>query len=172
MQSIKARDIMTPKPRMIKPTQTVQEAAKIMKDEDFGVLPVGTPEAVIGVITDRDITVRVTAEGKDASKTKVEDVMTHKFITCEETDEIEHAAELMRHHDVSRVMVSRFDKAANYEAVTGIITMADLLRNKGDRRESDKVLHHLLGRKKPERKPKMGTAGAGSESCDTYDEAL
>lgn len=144
MKSIKARDIMTSNPRMIKPTQTVREAAKIMKEEDFGVLPVGTPEAVIGIITDRDITVRITAEGKDASKTLVQDAMTTKFICCNETDEIECAAELMRHHDVSRVMVTRFDKTANYETVTGIITMADLLRNKGDLHKSDKVLHELL----------------------------
>lgn len=171
MKSIKARDIMTPKPRMIKPTQTVQEAAEIMKEEDFGVLPVGTPEAVIGVITDRDITVRVTATGKDASKTPVQDVMTKKFISCNETDEIEHAAELMRHHDVSRVMVLRFDKASNYEAITGIITMADLLRNKGDRHKSDKVLHELLKpahlQKQPSaREVAMADATPEYEGCD------
>lgn len=135
---------MTPNPRMIKPTQTAQEAAKIMKEEDFGVLPVGTPDAALGIVTDRDITVRITAEGKDASKTQVQEIMTTKFITCQESDEIEHAAELMRKHDVSRIMVSRFDKTANYETVTGIITMADLLRNKGDFHKSDKVLHELL----------------------------
>lgn len=142
MHLIKAKEIMTRNPRMIHPMQSVQEAAKIMKEEEFGVLPVGTPEAVIGMLTDRDITVRVTAEGADASKIKVQDVMTKKFITCNEEDDIERAADLMRKHDVSRVMVSNFDK------VTGIVTIADLLRNTGDRSESDKVLHHLLGRRR------------------------
>ncbi len=144
MKSIKAKDIMTPNPRMIKPTQTVQEAAKIMQEEDFGVLPVGTLDKAVGVITDRDITVRVTAAGKDAAKTLVQDAMSKKFISCNEDAEIEHAAELMRHHDVSRILVCNFDKAANCEKITGIVTIADLLRNKGDRHKSDKVLHELL----------------------------
>lgn len=166
MKEITVKEVMTANPRMIKPTQTVKEAAKIMKEEGIGVLPVGIPEKVLGVITDRDITVRVTAEGADPAKVSVQEAMTHKFITCNENDSVERAAELMRKHDVSRVMVS------NFNTVTGIATIADLLRNKDDRRESDKVLHHLLGRKTPQRKPRMGTAGAGSESCDTYDEAL
>lgn len=172
MKSIKAKDIMTPNPRMIGPNQTVKEAARIMNEEDFGVLPVGTPEAVIGALTDRDITVRVTAEGKDPARTQVQDVMTHKFISCNEEDDIEHAAELMHKHGVSRVMVSRFDKASNYDAVTGIITMADLLRNKGDRHKSDKVLHELLrpahAQKQPSsRKVAMAGAAAGCESCES-----
>jgi CBS domain-containing protein len=168
MTTIKIKDVMTRRPMMIQPTQTVQAAAQMMKDEDIGVLPVGEPQAVIGVITDRDITVRITAEGRDASKVKVQDAMTHKFITCNEDDDIEHAAELMRKHDVSRVMVSGFN------TVTGIVTIADLLRNKGDRRESDKVLHHLLGRKAPQKKVCTGGTAAviGGESCDIYDEAL
>ncbi len=166
MKEITVKEIMTAHPHMIQPTQTVKEAARIMKEEDIGVLPVGTPTKVFGILTDRDITVRVTAEGADPAKVLVQEAMTHKFITCNENDPIERVAELMRKHDVSRVMVSNFD------TVTGIATIADLLRNKDNRQESDKVLHHLLGRKKPEKKPKMGTAGAGSESCDTYDDAI
>lgn len=131
MQTIKVKDVMSKNPVMVKPSQTVRAAATLMKDNDCGVLPVGEPKAVIGVITDRDITVRVTAEGKDAAKLRVEDVMTHKFITCNENDDIEHAAELMRKHDVSRVMVSNFD------SVTGIATLADLIRNRGDRLKSE-----------------------------------
>lgn len=163
---IKVKEVMTRAPYIIKPTQTVMEAAKIMKENDFGVLPVGEPKAVIGVLTDRDITVRVTAQGKDAANVPVKEVMTQKFIVCNENDPIERAAELMRKHNVSRIMVSNFD------TLRGIVTIADLLRNTGDRRESDKVLHHLLGRKTSEKKPKMATPGANSESCDTYDEAL
>lgn len=165
MQPIKIKEIMTRNPVMVAPTQTVKEAALIMKNEEIGVLPVGDPTAVIGVITDRDITVRITAEGKDASKTQVQDAMTHKFITCNEEDEIERAADIMRKHDVSRVMVSNFD------VVTGIVTLADLLRNKDNRQESDKVLHHLLGRKPSAkqasaRKAALAGAAAGCESCD------
>lgn len=160
MTSITIKESMTSSPIMVNPYRTVKEAASIMKKNDIGILPVGTPEAVIGIITDRDITVRVTAEGKDASKVKVQDAMTKKLIICDENDDIEHAAELMRKHDVSRIMVSKLDK------ITGIVTIADLLRNKGDRREGDKVLHHLLGRKTPQRKPSIAGAAAGYESYD------
>lgn len=146
MHTIKVKEIMTRNPRMIKPSQTVKEAARIMKDEDIGVLPVGMPEKVLGVITDRDIAVRVTAEGEDPAKVKVEDAMTSGHIVCNEEDDIERAADLMRKHDVSRVLVADSGK------VTGIATIADLLRNRDDRQESDKVLHHLLGRKTPQKK--------------------
>lgn len=146
MNTIKVKDIMTANPRMIKPTLTVKEAARIMKDEDIGVLPVGTPEKVLGVITDRDIAVRVTAEGKDPAKVKVEDAMTGGHIVCNEDDDIEHAADLMRKNNVSRVLV------AGSSRITGIATIADLLYNQNNRQESDKVLHHLLGRKTPHKK--------------------
>lgn len=160
MTLITIKESMTRSPLMVKPEQTVKEAAIIMRKNDIGILPVGTPEAVIGIITDRDITIRVTAEGKDASKVKVQDVMTKKLIICDENDDIEHAAELMRKHDVSRIMVSKLDK------ITGIVTIADLLRNKGDRRESDKVLHHLLGRKTPQKKLSMAETAEGYENYE------
>lgn len=168
MQPLKVKEIMTRNPRMVKPSQTVQEAARIMKEEDVGVLPVGAPEKVLGVITDRDITIRVTAAGENPSRVRVEDTMTDRHIVCNEEDDIEHAADMMRKHNVSRILV------ANSSRITGIATLADLLRNKGDRHESDKVLHHLLGRKSPERKHTAKTAAActGSGNCDIYDEAL
>lgn len=166
MKNITVKEVMTVNPLMINPTQTVKEAAKIMKENDIGVLPVGIATKVFGILTDRDIVIRLVAEGKDALKTRVQDIMSKQVFMCEEGDSLEIAAEHMRKHDVSRLIV------CDANLVTGIVTLACLLRNNGDRRAGDKVLHHLLGRKKPQRKPKMGTAGAGSESCDAFDEAL
>ena len=143
METMKVKAIMSATPAMVRPMQDVQEAASIMKENGCGILPVGTPEQVVGVITDRDIVMRVVAVGKDATITPVQEAMTHKFISCEESDTIDHAAELMRKHDVSRVLVSHAG------TVTGIVTIADLLRNKDDRNTSDKVLHMLLGHKTP-----------------------
>ena len=162
MQTLTVKEVMTASPVMIKPTQTVKEAASIMKENDCGVLPVGTPTKVLGMLTDRDIAIRLVAEGKDALKTQVQDIMSKQAFMCEESDSLENAAEHMRKHDVSRLIV------CDANLVTGIVTLACLLRNKGDRRRSDKVLHELLGRKKPEKKQavEMATAGAGCESCD------
>jgi len=140
MEIIRIKEVMSAHPVMARPTQSVKEVAELMREHDCGVMPVGMPKQVLGIVTDRDITIRVTAEGKGA-RGPIEEVMTRHFISCEENDTIEHAAELMRKHDVSRLLVSNGDE------ITGIVSIADLLRNKDIRRESDKVLHELLGRK-------------------------
>jgi CBS domain-containing protein len=148
---------MTPEPFIVPPTMAVREAAKRMKDIDCGVLPVGDANKVLGMITDRDITLRVTAEGKDPAKTPVQEVMTKKVHTCDEEDDIEDAAEEMRKYDVARLVVTNGKKA------TGIVSMTCLLRAHGDRHKGDKVLHQLV---KPQvcstQKPKS-MAGSG---CD------
>jgi CBS domain-containing protein len=145
MRSIRVKEIMTAKPFIISPMETVKAAAKHMKKIDCGVLPVGVADKVIGIITDRDITIRVTAEGKDPSTITVQEVMTKELYTCDEKDDIEDAAEKMRKRDVSRLVVTKGKK------VTGIITMACLLRSNGHRRKSNKVLHELL-RPHPQKK--------------------
>jgi len=140
MNSTKVRNIMTHDPFIIGPEKTVKDAAKLMKDIECGVLPVGTgPEYVVGMITDRDITVRVSAEGKDASQTRIADVMTPRVHSCDVETSIEDAAEQMRKHEVCRLIVTNENRAA------GIVTLAEILRNKRDRRASENVLHELLG---------------------------
>ena len=146
MRSISVKEIMTAEPFIISPMETVKSAAKHMKKIDCGVLPVGIADKVIGIITDRDITIRVTAEGKDPGTITVQEVMTKKLYTCDEKDDIEDAAGEMRKRDVSRLVVTKGKK------VTGIITMACLLRSNGHRRKGNKVLHELL-RPQPQKKP-------------------
>jgi CBS domain-containing protein len=138
MKSIKVKEVMTSEPFIIAPTEMVNIAAKHMKKIDCGVLPVGDMDKVVGIITDRDITIRVTAEGKDPSKITVQEIMTKQLYTCDEKDDVEEAAEKMRKHDVSRLVVTKGKK------VTGIVSMTCLLRSDGHRRKSDKVLHELL----------------------------
>ena len=140
MQQIKVIDIMNHSPLIISPEKTVKDAAKLMKEANCGVLPVGThPEKIVGIITDRDITLRVTAEGKNASHTLVQDVMTREVQTCDGESNIEDAAEQMSEHNIRRLIVITKNRA------TGIVTLAELLRNQGNWRISDKVLHNLLG---------------------------
>ncbi len=143
MMRVKVKDVMTCEPQMIRPTDTIREAAKRMKNVDCGVLPVGeSPDNVIGMITDRDITLRITAEGKDPGTTQVQQVMTKNVHACDEEDDIEDAAESMRINNVCRLVVNRGKKA------TGIVTQAELLRAHGDLRKGDKVLHELVGARK------------------------
>lgn len=140
MKTVKVKDVMTCEPELIRPTDSVKEAARRMKGVDCGVLPVGeSADKVIGMITDRDITIRVTAEGKDPAKTQVREVMTGKVYSCDEDDDIEEAAEKMRRHDVCRLVVNKGKRA------TGIVTQAELLRAHGDLKKGDQVLHELVG---------------------------
>lgn len=138
MKSLKIKDVMTARPIMVGPEQTVKNAARIMKENACGVLPVGTPAKALGMITDRDIAVRLVAEGGDAGATTVKEIMSPQVFMCEEGCGLAAAASQMRKHDVSRLMVS------DGKTITGIVTLADLLRNAGEERVSDEVVHELL----------------------------
>mgnify|MGYP001561123166 CR=1 FL=1 len=135
--SIKVKDIMTVEPFIAKPTTTIQDAARHMKAIDCGVIPIGDSGEVVGIITDRDIAMRVVAEGKDPSKIHVDEVMTKKVYSCDEEDKIEDAAKKMREHNVVRLVVTKGGK------VTGIVNAAELLHNRDDILRSDKMLRDI-----------------------------
>jgi len=140
MQPITVIDVMHHGPFVISPEKTVEDAARLMKEENCGVLPVGGhSEKIVGIITDRDILLRVTAEGKDASKTLISEVMTQEVQSCDGHTSLEDAAEQMSEHNIRRLIVITKDRAM------GIVTLAELLRNQGNWRISDRVLHKLLG---------------------------
>jgi CBS domain-containing protein len=140
MSEITVGDIMKCDPYIISPDKTVKAAAQLMKEIDSGILPVGThPEKIVGIITDRDIVLRVTAEGKYASEVLIQDAMTPKVYSCTTETALEDAANLMCTYGVRRLVVTKQNR------ITGIITLIELLRNEGKVRLSDKVLHALLG---------------------------
>jgi predicted transcriptional regulator len=147
MGMTKVKDAMHPNPHIIQPKDTVKEAAKHMKQKNCGVLPVGSADHIEGMITDRDITIRIIAEGKDPEKTHVEDVMTKKIHTCEEDDDLVKASEIMMKHEVGRLVVVNKSKK-----VTGILTQAGLLSQCKDH----KVLEALAAARKKH---------SGSGSC-------
>jgi CBS domain-containing protein len=153
METIKVIDVMHHSPFVISPQKTVKDAARLMKEENCGVLPVGThSEKIVGIITDRDILLRVTAEGKDASKTLISEVMTPEVQICDGHSSLEDAAEQMSEHNIRRLIVITKDRGM------GIVTLAELLRNQGNWRISDKVLHKLLGARRIHHAKKEGTA--------------
>ncbi len=132
-------DIMTHSPVIISPEKTVYDAARLMKENKCGTLLVGTAEHAVGIITDRDIAIRVVAEGKDPAHTHIHGAMTRALYTCDVHSALEDVAEQMREHAVSRMVVTR-DGRTN-----GIISIADLLKHAGRQKESDRILHTLLG---------------------------
>jgi len=136
---MQVKDIMTPNAECIQPDDTLEEAAKKMRDLDVGPLPVcGDNDRLAGMITDRDITVRAVAEGKDPRTTKVREVMTEQIIYCFEDQDVEEAARLMKERQVRRLVVLNRDKR-----LVGIVSLGDLATETGDRKKAGEVLQDI-----------------------------
>lgn len=118
---MKIKEIMTSNPELIDPNATIREAAKRMKSENIGALPVGENDRLIGMVTDRDIAIRGVAEDRAPETTVVRDVMSEKIFYCFEDDEIEHAAQCMAENQVRRLPILNRDKR-----LTGIVSLADI----------------------------------------------
>ena len=125
------KDIMTRHVECVSPENTVQDAARKMRDLDVGPMPVCDNGRLAGMLTDRDIAVRVVAEGQDPKASKVRDVMTPGVIYCFEDQNVEEAARMMREHQVRRILVLDRNKR-----LTGIVSLGDLAVDAGDRKQA------------------------------------
>ena len=125
MQQLK--DLMSRDVKVISPDMNIGEAARAMRDGDFGMMPVGEDDRMIGTISDRDIAIRAVAEGK-APTTKVGDVMSHEVLYCFEDEELEAIAQNMAEMKVRRMPVVNRDKR-----LVGIISLGDLARTEDAR---------------------------------------
>src|SRR3954467_9998326 len=100
------KDIMTPKPECVSPDTTLQEAARKMRDLDVGPLPVcGDDDRLAGMITDRDITIRAVAEGKDPKTATVREAMTEEVVYGFEDQDLDDAARVMEQKQIRRLTV-------------------------------------------------------------------
>lgn len=139
MKNTKVKELMTENPVIISKSNTLQEAAEKMKTIDCGFLPVGTIDRLEGIITDRDIIIRAIAEGKDPSKEMVKNYMTVAAYGCNEDDFLEDAANKMREHKVSRLVVR------NHQGkVTGVLSFGGILRKNADADEVANVVKHAI----------------------------
>jgi CBS domain-containing protein len=117
---------MTENVQLVSPSESIRDAAQIMKDADVGLLPVGEDDRLVGMITDRDIAVRAVADGMDPD-TPVREVMSEEVLYCFEDDEIEDAAIQMEGLQVRRLPVLSRDKR-----LVGIISLADISQADND----------------------------------------
>jgi CBS domain-containing protein len=129
------KDVMTTKVQLTDPGAKLKDAAISMREGDFGLLPVGANDRLVGTITDRDITVRAVAEGKDPNTTTVADVMSDGIHYCFEDQEVEEAARLMSEAQVRRLPVLNRDKR-----LVGIVALADLATASGATRSAGAAL--------------------------------
>lgn len=119
---MRCRELMKQDVMSVRPTDTIQHAAQLMRDEDIGFLPVVDESGrLVGTLTDRDIAVRVSADDRSSSGTKVEDVCTHHVISCAPDDDIRKCAELMAVHKKARMPIC--DREG---AVLGIVSLSDI----------------------------------------------
>src|ERR687885_3033792 len=102
-------------------TKSVAYAAKMMKDEDVGVAPIVEGQQLVGVLTDRDIAIKVVAEGKDPQSTKVRDVASTNIVTVDPQQDLDEALRLMAQHQVRRLPVVEEDGK-----LVGIVSQADV----------------------------------------------
>lgn len=116
-----ARDVMTRNPACVSEKDSIRDAAKIMAKEDTGVVPVVEGKKIVGMITDRDIVVRLVAEGKDANSSKVTEAMSKNVRSVKEDAPVSEVLSLMSKSQIRRVPVVNNDNE-----IVGIISIGDI----------------------------------------------
>lgn len=115
------KDVMTSSCQWISPEASIQDAAKIMKDQDIGFLPVGENDKLIGTITDRDIAIKTAAAGQSPAAAKVRDIMTAKLYYCYDDQGVDDICQNM-----ARMGVTRFPVVNRAKRLVGVVSYADL----------------------------------------------
>jgi CBS domain-containing protein len=129
---------MTRDVHVIGPETSLRHAAQKMKSWDVGSLPVCQNEKLIGLITDRDITVRAVAAGKSPDACPVSDAMSGDLIYCYEDEDVERAVKLMEEKQIRRLPVmDRNDR------LVGVVSLGDLATRQRDDRLSGQVLEQV-----------------------------
>jgi CBS domain-containing protein len=129
---------MTPAVVTVSRDTPLADAARLMRDSDVGPLPVADGGRLVGVLTDRDITIRAVAEGKDPFSTRVDEVMTPKVVCCLDSDDVERAAELMQSAQLRRLLVVSDDGR-----LAGIVSLGDIAVRTGNDTLSGETLQHV-----------------------------
>ena len=125
--ALKVRDTMTGSPRSIDASTSVVEAAQLMREGHIGSLPITADERLVGMITDRDIAMRVVAEAADHTNTSVGDVSSRDLVTVEPDEDLDEALQLMARHQVRRLPVVENGR------LVGIVAQADIALSENEK---------------------------------------
>ena len=131
---VSIQEAMTRDPKTVSSEQTIVDAARIMKQEDAGIVPIVDGEKLVGVITDRDIAINVVAESKDPQSTKVTEIASRDLVTIDPQQNLDEALRLMASHQVRRLPVVEEDGR-----LVGVVAQADIAREAGDRETGELV---------------------------------
>jgi CBS domain-containing protein len=138
---MKCSEIMTKDPSCCLPSDTVFEAAQLMKSEDVGPIPIVNDKEtkkLEGIVTDRDLAMKVFAEGLDPKNTRVEEVMTTGVVTCSPDDNANNVLELMEQHQVRRIPI-----VDDSDRLVGIISQADIATRMEAPKKTAEVLEEI-----------------------------
>ena len=135
---MKVREIMTGSVECIPPDTTISKAAEKMRDMDIGFLPICENDRLVGAVTDRDITIRSVAQGRDPRLAPVKDIMSLQAVYCYEDDEVQNVARKMQDREVRRMLILDHQKK-----LVGIVSIGDIARASGDQKLVGETLGHI-----------------------------
>jgi CBS domain-containing protein len=131
------KDVMTSNPCSIDAKKSVAYAAKMMREEDVGLAPIVEGDKLIGMLTDRDVAIRVVAEGRNPEQVKVADVASKQVVTIDPQQELDEALRVMAKHQVRRLAVLEEDGK-----LVGVVAQADIARE-GDDMQTGKLVEEI-----------------------------
>jgi CBS domain-containing protein len=137
---MKVQDIMTGQPRSLTPESTAREAAQLMKEIDAGVIPIvesKSSQKLVGVVTDRDLAIRLIAEGLDSSCPVSQVMSAGSLSTCGPTDDVNRVMETM-----SREQVRRIPIVDERGSLVGIVAQADIIL-KADDKKAERTVEEI-----------------------------
>jgi CBS domain-containing protein len=156
-------DVMTRSVRIASPEDTVQQAAEVMAEADTGVLPVGEDDRIVGMLTDRDLAVRLVAAGKDPAKAKVREVMTAGAEFCFEDEDLDSVVEKMSARRLRRLPVLDHEKR-----LVGIVSLGDLATEQPDLGVAGRALGGIAregGSHRQQPTPRLVAARGGNKAA-------
>jgi CBS domain-containing protein len=128
------RDAMTANPTTVTPNTSLVEAARMMRDQDIGPLPIVDGETLVGMLTDRDIVVRAVAEGKDLQTSTVGEIASRDVVTVDPDQSLDEAMQLMEQHQIRRLPVAEEDGR-----LVGILAQADVAQHADEAKAGEMV---------------------------------
>jgi CBS domain-containing protein len=138
--------IMTRDPEVVTSDFFLKDAALKMRELDVGMLPIRNEDRLVGMLTDRDITVRATAEGRDPTKTKVSEVMTPEVVYCFEDQDVSEAAKLMQEKQIRRLPILNRQKK-----LVGIVSLGDVAVHANEEKIVSKTIKEVSEPAEPKR---------------------
>ena len=136
-----ASELMTANPECCLPTDSVMAAAQIMKTEDIGPVPIVENKEemkLAGIVTDRDLAIKVVAEARDPKTTQIEEVMSEGLVTCRENDDVRSVLKLMEENQLRRIPV-----VGENMKLVGIISQADVATRVDEPEKTAEVVREI-----------------------------